>query len=316
VGDGSAALSSAGTAVFLDQYNGVTGALEKSTPMPTAVSGSNHRLVASGTATAEGELTRSVDGHKIVLTGYDAALGTSGVATSTSATTARVIGLVDASGNIDTTTALGDAFSGFGIRSAASVDGSTLWASGSGVGVITAPLSSLTSTVIGATTANLRQLEIFGSPSQLFSGTGSGSAFRIGTVGTGLPTTAGQVTNGLPGLATSGGSPYAFFMADLDGTPGLDTMYLADDSVGLTKYSLVSGSWGATGTIGTGTDTYRGVTGIVSGTVVTLYAVRLGGELDTLVDSSGPGGTLSGAPTKLATAGTNMAFRGVALAPQ
>ena len=150
--------------------------------------------------------------------------------------------------------------------------------------------------------------------------TGLGTAVRVGTVGTGLPTSAATTTN-LPGFGTAG-SPYAFFFADLDGTAGLDTLYVADDGVGgagvpgLTKYSLASGSWVANGTIGGAADTYRGVTGIVSGTTVTLYAVRLGGELDTLVDATGYGGTLAGSPTKLAGAGANMAFRGVALAPQ
>jgi hypothetical protein len=323
VGDGSAALSSAGTAVFLDEYNGVTGALEKSTPMPTTTSGSNHRLVASGTATAEGLITRSVNGHLIVATGYDAALGTAGVVGSASSATARVVGLLSASGGIDTTTGITDSFSASNIRSGATVDGTQLWLSGANTGVVTTAMGGSTSTLVSATTANLRQLEIFGSPSQLYVGTGSSSNFRIGSVGTGLPTTTGQVTTSLPGFELSGGSPYAFFMADLDGTPGLDTMYVADDGSasggppGLTKYSVnASGNWVATGTIGTTSDAYRGVTGVVSGTTVTLYTVRLGSELDTLVDSSGFAGTLSGAPTMLAAAGTNTAFRGVALAPQ
>src|SRR5262249_1580816 len=61
----------------------------------------------------------------------------------------------------------------------------------------------------------------------------------------------------------------------------------------------------------------------VSGTTVTLFAVRKGGssatgggELVKLVDSSGYNGAFSGTPTLLATAGTNTAFRGVALAPE
>ncbi len=316
VGDGSAALSSVATAVFLDQYNGATGALEKSTPMPTATNGANHRLVASGSATSEGLVTRSVDGHLIVATGYDAPLGTAGVVATTSATTARAVGLLSASGNIDTTTGLTDSFSANNIRSGTTVDGTQLWLSGANTGVVTAALgASASSGVVSATTANLRQLNIFGLPLQLYAGTGSGSAFRIGPVGTGLPTTTGNVINNLPGFATSG-SPYGYFFADLDGIAGLDTLYVADDSVGLTKYSLVSGNWVSTGTIGTGSDTYRGVTGIVSGTTVMLYTVRLAGELDTIVDSAGYNGALAGVPTKLAAAGTNMAFRGVALAPQ
>src|SRR5262249_30763021 len=58
------------------------------------------------------------------------------------------------------------------------------------------------------------------------------------------------------------------------------------------------------------------------GTTVTLFATRKGGsgaagggELVSLVDTSGYNGTFSGTPTLLATAATNTSFRGVAMAP-
>src|SRR5689334_10758602 len=81
VGDGSAALGSAATAVFLDEYT-PAGVLVQSIALPTAVSGLNKRLVASGTATSEGLLTRSADGQYLILAGYDAALGTASITTS------------------------------------------------------------------------------------------------------------------------------------------------------------------------------------------------------------------------------------------
>jgi len=152
------------------------------------------------------------------------------------------------------------------------------------------------------------------------------SLFRLGAVGTGVSTASGQAIVGIPGFSTSTGSPYAFFFADLDGTAGLDTLYVVDDTAGtggLTKYSLVSGSWVSNGTVGVAADSYRGVTGIVSGTTVTLFTTRKGGtaaagggELATLVDASGYNEPLTGTPTLLATAAANTAFRGVALAPQ
>src|SRR3954471_6125404 len=70
VGDGSAALGSGATAVFLDEYT-TAGALVQSIPMPTTVNGVQKRLTASGSATTEGFLTQSADGRFIVLTGYD-----------------------------------------------------------------------------------------------------------------------------------------------------------------------------------------------------------------------------------------------------
>src|SRR5262249_1618261 len=107
----------------------------------------------------------------------------------------------------------------------------------------------------------------------------------------------------------------------------VDTLYVADDSSGaaggIFKYSLDNGVWTLHGHIGTGSDAYRGLTGTVSGTTVTLYATGNGGsgatgggKLVTLTDSTGHDGTLAATPTTLATASANEAFRGVAFAPQ
>jgi hypothetical protein len=177
-------------------------------------------------------------------------------------------------------------------------------------------LGASTSTQLSTTVVNLRQVSIFGG--QLFVSTGSGSAVRVGTVGSGLPTTSGQTISNLPGFPTSG-SPYAFFFADLNAAvAGMDTLYVADDSVGITKYSFDGATWTVNGTNGIAGDAYRGLTGVQSGTTVTLYAARKGGsgtagggEIVSLVDD----GTFSGVPTVLATAVANTAFRGIALTP-
>ena len=68
VGDGSAALSNAATAVFLDEYT-PTGMLVQSVAAPSA---SGNSLTASGTATSEGELNVSSNGQYLTLTGYNA----------------------------------------------------------------------------------------------------------------------------------------------------------------------------------------------------------------------------------------------------
>ena len=83
VGTGAAALHANATAVFLDEYT-PAGSLVQSIAMPTTDSGGNQTLTASGTATSEGLLTLSADGQYLVLTGYDAALGTASITTSTS----------------------------------------------------------------------------------------------------------------------------------------------------------------------------------------------------------------------------------------
>jgi hypothetical protein len=266
---------------------------------------------------SEGLITRSVDGRFLVVTGYDIAIpSATSIVSTAAASTARVVGLVDASGDVDTTTALGDFADGSNPRSAVSLDGTSFWLTGAAGGARFATFGSTMSTQLSTTVVNLRQAQIFGAQPQLYVSDASGSAVRIGTVGTGLPTTPGQTIKNLPGFPL-GGSPYGFFLADLDPTtPGVDVLYVADDSVGLSKYSLVGGSWTLNGTIGTATDLYRGVTAVTGGASVSLYAVRGGGQLVSVVDSSGYNGAFSGTPAVLATAGTNIAFRGVALAPQ
>jgi hypothetical protein len=314
VGDGVGTLANTGNPVFVDEFSS-DGLALGSIAMPTVLSGANHRLVASGTATAEGLITRSVDGKFLLVTGYDIAIpAASNIVATAAATNPRVVGRIDAAGDVDTTTALTDFADGSNPRCAVSVDGSSFWVTGAAGGIHFATFGGTTSTQLSTTVTNLRQAEIFGG--QLFVSDASGSAVRIGTVGQGLPTTAGQTITNLAGFPLNG-SPYGFFFADLDAsTPGLDVLYVADDSVGLSKYSLVGGLWTLNGTIGTGTDLYRGLTAVVNGTSVSLFAVRGGSQLVSLADSSGYNGAFAGAPTVLATAGTNMAFRGVALAPQ
>ncbi len=250
--------------------------------------------------------------------GYNATTGAANPAGVAATTNNRVIGRVDASGTIDTTTALSDAFSAGNIRSATSTNGTALWADGSNEGVRTTTTGSTTSTVVSTTATNLRQVNIF--DGQLYVSTASGTAFRIGKVGTGTPTGTGQTITTLPGLPTNTGSPYGFFFADLDaGVAGVDTLYIADDGGTIQKYSLVGGTWTANGTIAAAA--VRGLTGVVSGTTVTLYgttggtAAAGGGSLYKLTDTSGYNATINGSLSTIATAAANTAFRGVALAP-
>ena len=226
VGDGTAALSSAGTAVFLDEYN-TSGTLIQSFPLPTTSGGSANALVSSGTSTSEGLMTRSTDGRYLTLAGYKAAVGTSGVGSSASATTPRTIARVDGSANIDTSTALTDASTGNNMRSVASVDGTGFWVGGGAGDARYAALGATTSTDLESAIANVRQINIFNG--QLYVTTSSGTTYRLATIGTGIPTTTGQTAANLPGFPSSGGSPYAFYFCTLNGGSGPDTVYVADD---------------------------------------------------------------------------------------
>ena len=328
IGTGTGGLVNTGNPVFLDEYT-PTGVLVQSIPLPTAVNGGQKRLIASGTASSEGQLSRSANGQYLVLPGYDATPPhTSSLTSTASATVNRVIGRVDGAGSIDTSTALTDAYDANNFRGVTSNDGTQFWIAGNGSSTTggvryVAALGSTTATQLSTTNNNLRAPLIFGG--QLYASSGNGSTVRLGAVGAGLPTTASQTISTLPGYPVTL-SPNAFFLADLDsGVAGVDTLYIADDnstSGGLLKYSFDGTIWTARGSAGATADGYRGLTATVSAGTVQLYAVRKGGstatgggELVSLSDATGSTGTLTGTPSLLATAATNTAFRGVAFAP-
>lgn len=310
----------------LDEYT-TAGVLVQSIAMPVAVDGANQILTAAGIGTAEGLLNLSTDGQYLVFTGYNAAVGTTSIGGSPSATRPRTIGLVRYDATINTTTALTDFSSGGPVRAAVSTNGTDLWACGNGNiggtgGVRYATVGSTTSTRLNTTGPTmLRNLYITGE--QLYVA-GNGGTPRIGSVGTGLPTTSGQTITNLSGLPVIG-TPGQFVFADLNaGVAGSDVLYFTDANAGISKYSLVTGSWVSNGIVGTATDDYRGLAAKVSGTTVTLFATRggpnsvtiEGGEVVSLTDASGYNGAFSGTPVVLATAITDAtAFRGVSLVP-
>lgn len=318
VGDGSTVLSGAAAAVFLDEYT-PAGVLVQSLPLPTSGSDTNRILTAAGNGTTELALTRSVDGHYLVLTGYGAVPGTAAVASSTAANVARVIGLIAADGSVDTSTSTGDAFSGGSIRSAATVDGTSFYSVGANSGVRYQALGSFASTSLNTVPTNIRGIGMTGGNLYI---TASTSPFvGLSQVGTGLPTTASQTVSVLPGFSGTavGSSPNSFYLADLDATvPGVDVAYVADDRAagGIQKWSLVNNAWVQNGTI-TGSGV-RGLQGSASGTSVSLVASSAdGSSLFALSDNTGYNIAPASAdlPMAFATAGSNTAFRGVAMAP-
>lgn len=318
VGDGSAALTSRATAVFLDEYT-PDGEWVQSIALPTTANGAHKPLVASGNATTEGMLTLSANGEYLVLTGYARSLGGSAaVHAFTSTDVPRVIARVDAQGQVDTSTST-TSFSEGNIRGVASTDGTDFWVIGSNTGVVyTTWGSSGSGTVVSSSVTSLRAVGIY--DSQLYVSTASGNAFRVGAVGNGLPTTANQTITNLAGLPTRG-NVAGFFFADLNSTiPGVDTLYLVDetnsDAGGLFKYTFDGQSWSLNGQIGGAGSLFRGLTGSVHDQGVTLYLTSNGNKLVTFTDTSGYNGTPEGRVTELASAAANTAFRGVAFAPR
>ena len=343
IGDGTANnLTNTGSRVFLEEYT-TNGGFVQTVAMPTNYFGAYAPLVASGVATTEGEMTLSVDGRFIVLTGFAGIIGQSNntsLATTPATSVPRVVGLVDQFTHIDTTTVQTNAFASTeDIRSAASTDGTNLWFSGDGLGTVHAGIRYTTrgsslATNLTTLITNLRQINIFSNA--LYFSTASGSAIRLGTVTNAMPVTSeGAFQAGLTGTPTSVGSPYGFVLLHLSGsTNALNTLYYADDNPGaIYKYSLSGDTWTSNGFI-TATNV-RGMTGKVdlSGNVhlyITTAPAAVpgnpytgGGVLAGYTDSSGynspptnDGGDLGDfadfAVTPLAS---DEVFRGVAFAP-
>lgn len=322
VGDaGDAAGTTAATDVWLDEYT-EAGILVGSMQMPTATGGGYNALTAQGNSTAEGFLTISPNEQYIALTGYAVAPGIGTPSTSTSATANRTVGIVNVSnGSLDTSTALTDASSASSFRSAITTDGSSVWVLGGAGGIRYTTVGATTSTQLLTTPTNLRQVEIYptaDNPSgQLMLSTASGSAVRIGAVGSGLPTTSGQTITALPG--TSGSSPngpYAFVQLTLGNGSLPDTMYVADDgNSSVEKWSLVGGNWTLTGSIALTSP--RGITAVETNGEVDVFVTagaNSGNGITNIikfVDASGYDGTFSSGTNIITQLPAGQQFRGV-----
>ncbi len=311
IGDGTAALSNAATKNSLQEYTPAGVATGQVFALPTASTAAIPALTVSGTATSEGAVTLSGDGNFLLVTGYDAAPGLAGVASTAVATTNRVLGVFDWQNGTLSEVRITDAYDKNNIRSAASNDGKQFWLSGAASGVRYLASTSATATVgIAASPTTVRTINIFNGQLYATSVTSAGNYYGVFTVGTGLPTTGGQTSTQLPGFPTATGpSPYDFYV-----NPAGDTVYVTDDRPkaaggGLQKWTKgTSGAYSLTYTLNTGIA--AGLRGLAfagkdgSGNN-TFYAVG-----DTALVKITDSGSAS-AFTMLATAPTNTAFRGV-----
>lgn len=313
VGSGASALTNACTEVFVDEYT-TAGVLVQSIALPTAVKGENQPFCLSGTATSEGMMSLSADGMRLTVPGYAAVPGTAGIATAAGVN--RVVASISAEGIVDTSTAFNDGYLLNNVRGATTTDGFSYWLSGTGNtasgGVRVIDAGTTSSTQVSTTVTNTRAVAIF--DDQLYVSASSG-AFRLASVGVGVPNTAGQTITNLPGFSTAAGSPYQFYFADLDaGVPGLDTLWVANDNAtGLQKHALVSGNWVALNAVGVAADGYRGLTRVGE----ELYFTGRAGGVGVIRSIAGGGynTNLVGSANTIATAGANQVYQGIAPAP-
>jgi len=319
VGDGAATLTSGNFAVFVDVFRKSNGtwSLNQSIAMPTVVSGNNQILTGSGTATSEGFLNLSEDGRYIVLGGYNKAPNTTAGTSANGLgkySADRTIGLLAvATGIVDTTTHGVWAAPNNNMRSVASYDGTSFYAT-TDAGLYYGTYGASGSTPLLLKNTNLRALEI--SQGNLLVGTGSANAIAAGSAAGAIGTTSGLPTSTTTMTVmfneAAGTSPYGFSLLDLNQDGVDETAYIADSAGGINKMYFNGSSWVSKGTIA---GLYSGLEAVFNGTSVDIFVTAAnGGTLGTLNDASAIGGALTGTVATIGTAGANTAFRGVAVA--
>ena len=333
IGNGSTTLSG-GNAINISLIQAQqNGSVVSTIPVPATASGSNYAMVASNSATSDGEISLSVDGTKSFFGGYNNAIGTSNVINNAGG---YIVGYVD-NGAINTATQFNTSsvFPSNNFRGVCA-DGSNIWGSGqNGMAYIAQSGNSAGTTLSGSfgsgNSKDVRWSNIFTYlnsnatlTKQLFvsSGAGTQGIYSVGT---------GETTTGSPALTaveTSGlSSPYGFIFFS-SGALGAtyDLLYvIGDGGDGLNKYYYNGTSWSSKGWLsGSG----RGLTGYLnsSGHPVLFFTdgsgSNLGSNVYTYTDATSPSTSLgSGSSsyisvsTLLYTAGTDYAVRGISFTP-
>ncbi len=317
VGTGASALGSTATAEFIDQYSTAAGqsSAVASLALPTTKSGSNYALTDSATASSDGTLTLSTNGQYLTIQGYNDAVGTTGVASSTpsSSTNQRVVALitVPTSGNIsgatvDTSTALSNPFPKGNFRSSVyDTTANKLYLGGqdgSGTttnGIFSSAVGASSATVLNTTKSSIRDVNLY-----------NGTLYASTTTAiTSVNLSNGALTN-VVSDATNAPSPYDFVFAD-NGS----TLYVADSTKGLVKYTKS----GSTFSFAYSFAVTNGLFGLALGAPTAggndvLYGIaNSGSSANKLFSFTDTGSTFTS--SLIATAAANTSFKGVEFLP-
>lgn len=303
IGDGTTALTSAAAVASVREMSIAGVFTGDNANLPTAVSGFNRRVVTSGSATSEGQLTFATDYKSLCFQGYDAAPGTLTIASSTSAAANRVVASINLAMAIDSGTALTDAYSANNIRSSI-IDNGTVYAAGTSStvgGVRSAPFGAVgPSTLLSGALTNTRVVNMFAG--SLYASSSSGTFIGVSLISGGTSTlTINTATSG-----TGTASPYDFLFTNAS------TAYVTDDrgtaaGGGLQKWTNSGSGWTLAYILNTGlTAGLRSVT--IDPASGTIYAVSADAatKLVSIVDTGA-----ASAFSVLYTSTTNTNLRGV-----
>ena len=306
--------ASAAAPAFLDERT-PSGTIVQTIPLPFVPNGLNRRMTVSSTSTSDGVLNLSPDGQYLTFVGYDAPVFTAGVTGSAAATTNRIVGLVSATGAVNSTTRINDGYDGNNARSSVTLDGTSFWTSGAGTGGGTRYMAlgnTGTSTYVSTTPANTRVVNI--SNNNLYVSSASGANIGLNQVAaSGLPTSTGNTTTLLiPAIADA----YGYVFLDRDaGIPGNDVVYIANNNAGLLKYYFNGTAWVAAGSVTS--SSIIGITARINGSNnVEIYCVgNIGANIYSITDAGAYNATLSGTLTSIFTATAGTSLRGISFVP-
>lgn len=291
VGDSTQALNQAITyPVFLDEYNlhDRQATFVKSLALPTQPDGTNHRCLAIGSSMTAGCLRLSENKGYLLFGGYDDQLGQA-AATKTAEQAPRVVARIDWLGDINTTTALTNAYSQNEFRDVASVDGRSFILSGQGN---TDNPGGLMTTSLGATTAQRM------SDSEV-------DTYHIRHFGDEIITKEGD-----------------FVIVTVNEIQNQHILYCITGTNEISKFSLVNDQWVSNGTY-TGLQRPRAIEGKNEGDCVQLFVLtginsaNGNSKLMLLEDVGGYNKAMSIVQTELLdTSGSKTTFKGLAWKPQ
>ena len=354
------------TPITLEEYT-TSGSEVNALTLSTANQGSNVGIVGEYGSSSEGTIQLSGNGQYLTINGYSADPSYAGtgaingaysnangaaLAQSTDTDVPRVFALIDANGNVNSSTLLNDVYSTNNPRSSYTPDGSTLYISGQGSGTsdqglfktsvgtntVTQPSSAPTPI---STTYDTRVVEAY-SGNLYYSQDKKNKSTGI-FMYNGMPTSASATaTQIIPASVVSGStklnlSPTEFFFADPN------TLYVADTGLpkaggtsdgGIQKWVLTGNTWSlkytltdsnfvaptATANATHGETGFEALTGSVSNGVVSLYAVSYtAGDADPnglYSISDVIAATSSNATfTELVASSADSVFKGVSFAP-
>ena len=238
LGDGTKAMNTQEAyPMFLDEYRleGRSAIHVGTIALPTETTAGNYRCLGVGSALTSSFLSRTADGCYLLVTGYDASAGEKPVSKSASEVR-RVVALIDADGNVNTTTGLTGVFNKSDIRDAASKDGYEIYVSGGGGetgngGVWLTTRGSNNATCVSSPVFDTRNVKFY--DGELYIST-SGSLL------------SSQFTEFLPSdFSISDALDFCMVKGDNEGE---DVLYWITGTNAISKYSRVKGGWNYNGT--------------------------------------------------------------------